>query len=307
MQEFSVEKTETTSPLGSVEQVLQAKQTSIDESSYLVGEVPQVNLLDPQAFLPLNSDQLVGAVNILEKTLVETQELIAAEMHQIQKNQKKIYGWEDRIEKNKVVIEKNLAHVKQNLTDIAYDKKNRDYWVGRSEQVLLDFSHAEASSREADWAWLVKKYGLKNPDGTEIDPRGSCAEEICEGAIQNLSGEYQVAANKYEQAKKEKELHNVQRIQENARLTATNEKLQGFIQNIYRQEIEPLQDGVLLLKELSVKLKALEQQKDATYGDLRMWAEGFLDEFLRLNPKTPQMIVTEFRRLTSLPLPSENS
>lgn len=310
MQEFSVAKTGEAAgeSLDSVEQVLKAKQESVEEQSYSRGEVPQGNLLDPRAFLPLNSDLLVGAVNVLDSALEETQGLIQEEMNQIQKHQKKILSWEDRIEKNKQLIQKNQAEVRQNLLDISYDKKNRDYWVSRSEQVLLDFSHAQASGRASEWGWLVKKYGLKNPDGTEIEAEGSAVEELSEGAVQNLVGEYKVAGDKYEQAKKERELHNIQRIQENSRLLETNEKLQGFVANIYRQEIEPIQDGILLLKELNVKLKSLKGESErATYGDLRLWAEGFLDEFLRMNPRTPQAIVTEFRKLASLPLPSENS
>ena len=54
---------------------------------------------------------------------------------------------------------------------MVYDKKNRDYWLCRAEQVIVDYSYAEAANRPEDWAWLIKKYGLKNADGSPIDPR----------------------------------------------------------------------------------------------------------------------------------------
>ena len=97
-------------------------------------------------------------------------------------------------------------------------------------------------------------------------------------------------------------------IHENGRLLTGNDQLQGFIASCYSNEIEPLQDGVLLFKELNVKLKSLSQSGEkVTYGDLRSWAESFLDEFLKTNPRVSQAIVTEFRRLTSIPLPAKNS
>lgn len=279
---------------------------SLDGQSYFLGEVPQSYLADPQAFLALNSDKLIGSVNMIEKLLSDVGIMIQDEVDQIQKIQKKITLWEDRIEKNKALVQKNLTQIKQNLVDINYDKKNRDYWWSRGEQVVLDYEHAEAGGREADWAWIIKKYGLKNPDGTPIDQRGNCVEELCNGASSNLANEYKTAGSKYELARKEKEEENTNMIRENGRFLTTNEQLQGYISSIYTTEIEPLQDGVLLYKELGVKLKALEQEgNQATYGDLRAWAENFMDEFLKANPRVPQHVVTEFRHLTSIPLPAK--
>jgi hypothetical protein len=281
---------------------------SLDGQSYFLGEVPQSYLADPQAFLPLNSDKMIGVVNVVEKILSEVGLLIQEEVNQIQKAQKKINLWEDRIEKNKTLVQKHLTQVKQNLVDISYDKKNRDYWWSRAEQVMLDYNHAEAAGREGEWSWLIKKYGLKNPDGTQIDQKSHCVEELCNGASSNLSSEYKISGNKYEQSKKDKEADNTNMIRENGRLLTTNDQLQGYISNVYSTEIEPLQDGVLLYKELGVKLKALGQEGNkSTYGDLRSWAESFLDEFLKANPRVPQHVVTEFRRLASIPLPAKNS
>lgn len=281
---------------------------SLDGQSYFLGEVPQSFLADPQAFLPLNSDKLVGSINMIEKILAEMGMLIEEEVSQIQKNQKRINLWEDRIEKNKAIIQKNEIQVKQNLVDISYDKKNRDYWWSRAEQVILDLEHATVSAREADWFWLIKKYGLKNPDGSQIHQRDQCVEELCDGAANNLAGEYKMAGDKYEQAKKDKEIENSRMIRDNGKLRTTNDQLQDFISTIYANEIEPLQDGVLLYKEFGVRLKALGQEGNkATYGHLRQWAEAFLDEFLKTNPRVSQQVVTEFRRLASIPLPAKNS
>ena len=283
-------------------------EKSLDGQSYFLGEVPQTFLYDPQAFLPLNSDKLIGSVDMIERLSLEVNTLIQDEVAQIQRLQKKINLWEERIEKNKAHVHKNEGQVKQNLVDIGYDKKNRDYWFSRAEQVTLDYDHASASGRSADWAWLVKKYGFKNPDGSPVDYKNLSIEEICEGSAQNLASEYKIAGNRYELAKKDKETQNNRMIQENGRLLNANEELQGFIATAYTQEIEPLQDGVLLMKELGVKLKSLSADKErATYGELRSWSEPFLDEFLRSNPRVDAQIVTEFRRITSTPLPAKYS
>src|SRR3989344_1916328 len=46
---------------------IQIVDESIDSQSYFLGEVPQVNLVDPCAFLPLNSDRLVGLNSMAKK------------------------------------------------------------------------------------------------------------------------------------------------------------------------------------------------------------------------------------------------
>lgn len=280
---------------------------SLDYQSYPLGEVPQDFLVDPQGFLPLNSDRLVGAVNMIEKLTAEASALIQGEIDQIQKLHKKITFWEDKIEKNKIVIEKNRARIQQNTVDIVYDRKNRDYWWGRSELVVLDYKNAEASNRPEAWGWLIKKWGLKTADGVALDPAESSIDELCNGESNNLAGEYRAVGNRYEQAKKEKEAESYRLIHENSKYLASNETLQGYISFAYTNEIEPYQDGVLLLKELTVKLKALAQnESSATYGELRCWAENFLNDFLKSNPRVHLSVVTEFRKLTSIPLPAEN-
>lgn len=278
---------------------------SIDSQSYFLGEVPQGYLVDPSAFLPLNSDRLVGSVNMVEKLLHEVGTLIEEEVASIQKHQKRITFWEDRIEKNRSLIKKNEIKAKQNTTDALYNKKNRDYWFGRAEEVEIDYSHAEVANRSQDWAWLIKKYGLKNADGTEICPKSACVEELCNGEIKNLAAEYHATGQRYENGRKEKEVENSRLVKENSKLLNNNDLLQSYIAATYANEIEPLQDGILLLKELGQKLKALGQEDKANYGQMRMWAEPFLNEFIKMNPQVPQAIVISFRKLTSIPLPPE--
>ena len=293
------EPSSTSKTLGQIEE-------SLDGQSYFLGEVPQTWLVDPKGFLPLNSDRLVGSANIAEQILGEVNGLIQQEVDKIQVIQKRISFWEDRIEKNKASILSHEQKIKQNVVDISYDKRNRDYWWVRSESVSVDYSNAEASGRSEDWAWLIKKYGLKNADGTEISARAAAVEELCNGGASNLAGEYKTAGNKYEQARKDKEAHNNRLIRENSNFKGNNEMLHGYINAAYKNEIEPLQDGVLLFKEFGVKLKALSQEEKSSYGDLRSWAESFLNDFIKANPRVPQSVVTEFRKLASIPLPAEN-
>jgi hypothetical protein len=255
----------------SLSQSLKEIEESLDGQSYFLGEVPQSFLVDPQSFLPLNSDRLIGSTNVLERLLTEVSALIQEEVGKIQVLQKKISFWEERIEKNKAIIAANQNKVKQNITDIAYDKKNRDYWWSRADHVMLDYSNAESANRTEDWSWLVKKYGLKNPDGTQIDPTHAAIDELCNGGANNLAGEYKNSGNKYDQSRRDREAENNQLIRENSRHKTSNETLQFYISSTYSKEIEPLQDGVLLLKEFGVKLKGLSQDGKASYGDLRAW------------------------------------
>lgn len=279
-------------------------EETIDGQSYFLGEVPQAHLVDPEAYLPLNMDRLVGSTNMIERLLSETTMCIQAEMDQIQALQKKIGFWEESIEKNKALIQKNLNQVQQNNIDIGYDKKNRDYWVGRADQVILDYQNTEALAREDEWAWLIKKYGFKKADGSELSAKSPCIEELCNGEAADLAGTYRRTGNKYDLAKKDREVQNNRLIRENSQHLITNEKLQNFINTAYKQQIEPLQDGVLLFKELSSKLKAFGPE--ATFGDMRNWAESFLNDFIKANVRVPQEAVNEFRRLTSIPLPPKN-
>jgi len=321
MQEFSAQSAETRNqgfdPMaalpgyeGAAVEPATRNLSSIDETvdgqSYFLGEIPQAQLVDPCAFLPLNSDRLIGSVNTVEKLMFEVGLLVEEEVNQIQKHQRRIAFWEDRIEKNKVQVKKNELRIKQNNTDIIYDKKNRDYWLSRAEEVDLDYSHAESSGRHQDWAWLIKKYGLKNADGSEIDAKIHCVEELCNGEAKNLAAEYRSSGNKYDIMKKARETENRRLIGENAKYLNSNDQLQSYISTTYVGDIEPLQDGVLLLKELGVKLKALGQEEKATFGEMRTWSEPFLNDFIKANSRVPQSVVTHFRRLTSIPLPPEH-
>lgn len=288
------------------EKTLHEIEESLDGQSYFLGEVPQLFLVDPKGFLPLNSDRLGGSNNHIGTMIADVDNLIQEEVAKIQTLQKKINFWEDRIEKNKASIAANQQMIKQNNIDMAYDKKNRDYWMGRAEQISVDYSQAEAANRKEEWAWLIKKYGLKNPDGSPIHCDESSVEELCNGASDNLIGEYKNAGNKYERSRRNREEENNNLIREISRLKGSNDTLQGYISATYTKEIEPLQDGVLLLKEFNVKLKSYGQDEKSTFGDLRAWAEPFLNEFIKANSRVPQSTVTEFRKLASIPLPAEN-
>lgn len=280
---------------------------SIDEKSYVLGEVPQPHLSDPQAFLPLDSDRLNRSGHGIEGMMSEVDRLVQEEMGLIQRLQKRIHSWEERMEKNRSIIAKNDAQVKQNKIDIAYDKKNRDYWLGRAEQVLMDYQDAESANRANTWEWLIKKYGLKDAEGEAIESDANCVEELCNGESNNLAAEYKQAGNRYEQSRKDKEQENGRLIRENSKLLGMNETLQGYIASAYSNEMEPLQDGVLLLKELGVKLKGLSHDERSNYGELRVWAEGFLSEFLKSNSRVLLHVATNFRAIASIPLPTVNS
>lgn len=284
----------------------QESKEKMQEKAYSLGEVPQSHLLDPNVSLPLDSTSL-NAEDVLGNTLTQVSFMIEGEIARIETLQKKIDFWEDRIEKNKAVIQKNQNQVKQNNTDIVYDKKNRDYWANRAEQVELDYHNAAASNREGDWAWIIKKYGLKNADGTQIDPKNICVDELCNGESSNLSGEYRGYASKYEQDKKNREMNNAYLLRESGKFIDENETLRNYVVHSYADEIDPLQDGVMLLKELGMKLKQLSNQERANYGQLREWAEAFLSDFIQANPKVSQELVTAFRKLTSIPLPARHN
>jgi len=282
-------------------------EDSLDGQSYFLGEVPQSFLVDPQGFLPLNSDRMVGSTNAIESLISSVEFLLHDEVAKIQGLQKKIHFWEERIEKNNASIVAFDAKVKQNSIDMVYDKRNRDYWLCRAEQVSVDYSYAEAANRTEDWSWLIKKYGLKNKDGSPISAEHTAVEEFCNGAANNLIGEYKNAGDKYEQVRRDREMENHRMIHENSHLKGMNDTLKGYISAAYTKDIEPLQEGVILLKELSAKLQSLSQDLKTTYGDLRAWAEPFINEFIKTNTRVSQSIVTEFRNLTSIPLPAQNS
>jgi hypothetical protein len=287
-------------------QSLNQIEESLDGQSYFLGEVPQLFLVDPDGFLPLNSDHLFSSANTAEKLINDVTALIQGEVAKIQVLQSKINFWENRIDQNKAAIASSQSRVKQNLIDIAYDKKNRDYWWNRAELVTFDFSNAQVSNRQEEWEWLIKKYCLKNADGTPIHFDHKAVEELCNGSANDLAAEYKNAGNKYENTRRDRETENVRFLREISRHKGSNETLQGYISATYVKEIEPLQDGVLLFKELSVKIKSLGQDSKSTYGDLRSWAEPFLNDFIKTNSRVPQSVVTEFRKLASIPLPPEN-
>ena len=131
----------------SIQHNLKQIEESLDGQSYLLGEVPQHQLVDPQAFLPLNSDRLVGgSLNAPEKSLAEVAELIEEENNQVQLLHKKISMYAERIEKNRALISVNQGKIKQNNIYLIHDKKNRDYWFGRAEEIELDYQNASAQT-----------------------------------------------------------------------------------------------------------------------------------------------------------------
>ena len=92
-------------------------------------------------------------------------------------------------------------------------------------------------------------------------------------------------SDKYEQDRHDREMENHRLIHENSHLKGMNDTLKGYISATYTKEIEPLQEGVILLKELSAKLQSLSQDIKTTFGDLRAWAEPFINEFIKTNTR----------------------
>ena len=276
-----------------------------DAKSYAAGEVPQSYLFDPERFLPLNSEKLLKKAKI-ERSIEELEQVTRDEITSIHKFQRAIDEWEKTIDKDKALIDRNKMVIRQNNTDISYDEKNRDYWWRRAENVAGDVGVAAASNDKDTWAWFIKKHGLKTAEGTPIDETSGCVEELCNGSSNNLVAKYKVAGNKYDMAKNHREKENLRLISENAHYKKTVSTLQRYVQSTYQNKVEPLQDGVLLLKELIAKLRGFLSQPEATFGDLREWAEAFLNQYLIENPQTPQHAITDFRKWASIPLPSEN-
>lgn len=315
MPEFSAKKEESgvlpavpDTTLSESTHTLKEIEQSLDGQSYFLGEVPQEYLMDPHAFLPLNSDRLIGATNAIELLSKEVSELVEHEVVRIQRVQAKIAAWEDRIEKNKTLIQRNIAKIKQNTAEIELDKKNREYWLSRAEEVQLDYSNAAAAARTDKWAWLIKKWGLKQANGAPIREASSSVDEQCNGEVANLAGQYQARGTVYENLRKDKEMEIPRLWQENARMENSNETLVSYITTAFRDEIEPVQDGVLLMKELELKFKALNiEGSNATYGELRSWAYQFLDEFLKTHARVANSVVSDFRRIASIPLPPEHA
>lgn len=262
------------------------------------------HLLDPEQTLPLNTEKLTGsAPSTLESILSDVEINIELELDQIRMIEEKIKLWKESIEKNLETIEANRKTIKQNNAALIHDMKNRDYWRERADKVFLDFQYARAGARETDWSWLIKKYELKNPEGNEIDAAHPAIEEVCNGEINNLAGQYQAASNRCEQHQKNREEENIRLIQENSNHLAFNDTLQGYINHTLSAELAPIQSGVLLMTEFKNELQMLQQGEGSTFGDMREWSETFLDEFLKSNPKVETRIVTEFRKLASIPLP----
>lgn len=275
---------------------------SIDHKSYSINEVPQTHLLDPEGVLPLNSDLLVTTEMEFSVTKLSKEDLI-----QIKKQQTIIDSWEKTIAKNNFHIESNNDLIKQNKAIISNDKKNRDYWTCRAEEVILDFENTRASGRESDWTWFIKKYGMKHPDGNSIEATDVSVDELVDGGAVNLSAQYRGSATRYEINRKNKEMENNRYISENSKLMKTNEVLKNYIHSTTEQKIKPLQAGLLMFKALREKLEELKRQEKPTYGALRDWAEDFLNSYLKEHPSVPQYMVTDFRKIASIPLPAENS
>lgn len=272
-----------------------------------IEEVPLYRA-DPHAFLPSNAEPLIGSVDVITMVSEEIQQLIEEELIEISKHMRNIAFIEEKIWRNNALIEKNLEEIRRHAADIVYQRKNRDYWFQRELQVLLDYQKVAGSCREIDWAWLIKKYGLKEGCGVLVDYRDPRASSLCEKAMTNLMMEYKEAGNKHDQILKSKELERSPLERVNQKLSQANEELNAHVANIFASEIAFIQEGVSLLRDLSGKLGILKnQERKAVFGDIRSWAESYLDQFLRKNPLIPYRIVSAFRRLTSIPLPAQNS
>ncbi len=266
-------------------------------------KIPEIYRLDPEVTLPLNSEPIKDIPVLME----EVNALLQQESVNMQKLQQSIDRWEAEVKQNRVIIDKNKEIIRKNTQEILASIKNRDYWYARSEQVFLDYSNAAASGRVEDWTWLIKKYGLKNTDGTLIHPEDPSTSELCKETAHLLAEEYKMAGHRYDKIKKDKEGENHLLIRESSHSKTTVEALQKFIRTTYEKNIEPIQDGIHLLKELNVKLKNLSASEGSVYAELRSWAEEFLNDYLKENIHISQMVIGDFRRITSIPLPTINS
>ena len=308
MSEMEVGTVQPISHNAPVQHNLKEIEESLDGQSYFLGEVPQHQLVDPQAFLPLNSDRLISSVNAPEILLSEAARLIEEDSEHVQIFQRRISMYAEKIEKNKETIVKNQAKIKQNNIDMIHDKKNRDYWYGRSEEVDLDYQNAASSNRFSDWAWLIKKYGLRNANGTSIEANEIAVDELCNGETNNLISLYKETGKNYDKMKRAREAENNQLYRENSAHLSMNEKLQGYISTIRAKDIAPLEEGILLIRELHAKLSSLNSaESSCSYGEMRTWAETFLNDFLKSNSLVPQKMATAFRKLASIPLPADHS
>jgi hypothetical protein len=92
-------------------------------------------------------------------------------------------------------------------------------------------------------------------------------------------------------------LKSVSLIAESAAFMKINDTLQGWILDAYANEVEPLQNGVLLLRELCIKTK-----EETSFSELKEWADVYLSDFLRANPKVAKEGILNFRKLASIPL-----
>ncbi len=267
-------------------------------------EIPMYRA-DPHAFLPRNAEPLN---NTLDGLFKEVNLLLDEELKEVSRHIRKADTAEEKVRKNDALIRKNLSEIKKNTADIVYQEKSRDYWMEREQEVFADYQQIEGSSCETDWAWLIRKYGLKESNGVLIDYRDPRVSEFSKQSASDLMTEYKEAGFRHERSLKGKEVEISLLEQTNQELSQANEELGGVTAHLRLHEIKPLQDGVLLFRELSLKLKALKnQERKATFKDIRSWAESFLDQFLRKHPLIPYRVVSAFRRLASIPLPSQNS
>jgi len=281
------------------------QELNIDTNSFQKVRGPEAHLFDPEISLPINSEKL--DMNLLQPLVDEIDHLTCGDISDIQKLQKSIDAWEAKVEENKALMDKNRSIIRNNKEATNLDQQNRDYWWRRSDNVLGDFKSASAANHINDWSWFIKKHGIKDLEGSALNVDHDQINDLCRDGADKLAGKYRTAGDKFDSSKKDREDVSFRLISENGRLRVTNETLQKYIQSTYQVRIEPLQDGVLLMKELGAKMRAYMSSNDARFGDLRGWAENFLNQYLIENPRTPQSAINEFRRVASIPLPSENS
>ncbi len=259
---------------------------------------------DPHSLLPSNSEPLSSHI---VRILTEVELYIEEEKRESQKIQKQVAIWEERIRGNYFQMGKNVDQIKMNQIDATHELLHRDYWWGRENLVFTDFTLAKNVGRSSDWAWVINKYGLTNSDGTPLDPHARCIEELCLGAIRNLAIEYKEAGVRYDLAHNYKRAESDHLTSINTKLSATNEHLRNYINNVQNIRTS-IHDGILFLMEFGLKVKSLQtDETPATFGDLRAWSEEHLDQFLKKYPSIPQRVVSVFRRLASIPLPAQNS
>lgn len=206
--------------------------------------------------------------------------LIVEERKEIGRLREQISAWEEMIRANFFQMGKNAEVIEQNTRTSAHEIKMRDYWWDKESLVLSDFQSAQKSLK---WKSLIQKHELN------LDHRSLLIEKLCQDAILELALKYKETGIQHDLAVASKNGENKRVSEMNAKLNAENTHLRERISNAHLSEIEPLQDGLLFLKEFIVIIKSQQASSDTIHS----WAEGFVKKY----PSIPSRVLHSFQKL----------